>query len=85
MGDKLKKEKIGLLLWFEIERAVSGSDIEKQHPEWLLNVPDKDGNPSKDNVVNFAASGAKEYFLELLDGIIKDAGVKFIGKITTLL
>ena len=76
VGDKLKKEKIGLLLWFEIERAVSGSDIEKQHPEWLLNVPDKDGNPSKDNVVNFAASGAKEYFLELLDGIIKDAGVK---------
>lgn len=76
VGAKLKKENIGLLLWFEIERATEGSDVASAHPEWLLNVPDKDGNPSKDNVVNFGAKGAKEYFLELLDGIVKDAGVK---------
>ena len=76
VGDKLKKENVGLLLWFEIERAVSDSDIAAAHPEWLLNVSDKDGNPTKDNIVNFGANGAKEYFLELLDGIIKDAGVK---------
>ena len=57
-------------LWFEPERAVAGTKLYREHPEWLLT------NASSPNcgLVNFGLPAVRRHFLEMLDGYLKLPG-----------
>lgn len=42
VSDELHKRGIRLLLWFEPERVFEGTDLQREHPEWMLTM---DGAP----------------------------------------
>lgn len=35
MGDAARVAGLGYLLWFEPERVAAGTEIARQHPEWV--------------------------------------------------
>lgn len=56
------------LLWFEPERVIKGTPIEKEHPEYLLS----DGNPQNNNLLlNLGNEKAYEYCLDVLSRFIE--------------
>ncbi|MBQ6864132.1 MAG: alpha-galactosidase [Clostridia bacterium] len=73
---KLCKEKgMDLLLWFEPERCKKDTLLYKEHPEWLLNLTDAEGNEDNNYLVNYADPDCLAYMTDLLDKRIKAYGV----------
>ncbi len=55
-----------LMLWFEPERAINGTEIINEHPEWFLTIPGTIGN-----ILNYGNEEAYNYIRELLSYYIK--------------
>ncbi len=71
LGEAARKKKMGFVLWFEPERAHKGSEIETEHPEFLLK---SDANP--DNYLfNLGMPQARAYITEKISKIISESGV----------
>lgn len=56
-----------LMLWFEPERAVDGTPITKEHPEWFMGLPDR-----KDKILNYGNDDAFDYICNLLEKYVKE-------------
>lgn len=59
-----------LMIWFEPERAVIGTPITEEHPEWFIELP---GTHSK--ILSYANEEARKYIFELLSGYIEGLGM----------
>ena len=77
VGEKLQKEGIDFLVWFEPERVRRGSDLWNQHPEWLLHYL-RDDNPwLADNALfDLGNPAACDWLIDTIDAIIKDSHIK---------
>jgi alpha-galactosidase len=65
-------------LWVEIENLGSGSDLIKQHPEWLLSF---DGTPVRKGVrsmLNFAKPEVRAWADATVDRLVNDYGLEWI-------
>lgn len=61
-------------LWFEPERAAAGSQIHREHPEWLLS----DGSPNPRNfLVNLGLPEAREHLFRIVKGFLDLPGFRF--------
>lgn len=69
--DALHAEGKKFLLWFEPERVVEGSDIDVNHPEYVL----KGSSTTTFELYNLASDEATDYLIDLIGGLIKDNGV----------
>lgn len=58
------------MLWFEPERAVAGTKIATEHPEWFLHL-----SHSQFKLLDYSNEEAWNYIHELLRGYIKDLGL----------
>lgn len=76
VGRKCAENGIRFLLWFETERVTEGSELDVEHPEWMLTVPDKDGKPDWTRMLNLANDDCLRWVIERVDGLIKAGGVK---------
>jgi alpha-galactosidase len=56
-----------LMLWFEPERAMEGTEIVKNHPEWFLKLPN-----TKGRILNYGNKEALGYIFKLISNHIKD-------------
>ena len=74
VGEKLQKEGIDFLVWFEPERVRRGSDLWNRHPEWLLHYL-RDDNPwLADNALfDLGNPAACDWLIDTIDRIIKDS------------
>lgn len=65
--DAAKNAGMNLMLWFEPERAIEGTPITKQHPDWFLKLP-------KNNtiILNYGEEATVDYVYELLSRYISD-------------
>lgn len=59
------------LLWFEPERVVLKTDLEVNHPEYVLEYSDA----ATFTLYNLPSDEATDYLIDLIDGIIKENGV----------
>lgn len=76
IGEKCQREGMELLLWFEPERAVEGSELDREHPQWMLyQWMEKDGRNSKNRAVNLGDPDCCDFIIEHVDGLIKEYGV----------
>lgn len=65
---------MGLLLWVEPERAFEGTQMAREHPEWLLG-PVPSGNTNGMNyMVNLGNAAARQHITELISSLIAASG-----------
>ena len=80
VGDAARKGGMRFLAWFEPERAMRGTWLEREHPAWLLSAS---GTPpelrymEKDGfrLVDFGNPEARAWALESVSKHIRDAGI----------
>ncbi|MEN6642242.1 MAG: glycoside hydrolase family 36 protein [Armatimonadia bacterium] len=70
IGEAVAAEGMDFVVWFEPERVYTGSMIDREHPEFVLKLPD---NPT--GLFDLGRPEAREYLVELISGFISDAGI----------
>ena len=76
VGEKLAKEGIDFLVWFEPERVRKGSDLWNQHPEFLLHYKAEDNWWLQDNaLLNLGDPAVCDWLIDTVDKIIKESHV----------
>jgi alpha-galactosidase len=69
VSDSAHAHGMKLILWLEPERVHPGTDLDHQHPEWLLG---KDGH---DKLLNLGNQAALSWLTETIDGLIRTQGI----------
>ena len=72
-AEKARAMGMGFLLWFELERVSPNAPLAKEHPEWLLRIPD-----AQDLVLNLGIPEAVDWTVEQLRDKIVNEGVTAI-------
>lgn len=70
IGEAVAAEGMDFVVWFEPERVYTGSMIDREHPEFVLRLPD---NPT--GLFDLGCPEAREYLVGLISGFISDAGI----------
>lgn len=76
IGKKCDENGMRFLLWFEPERAYEGSELDREHPEWLLRLTAADGTVDPNRLVNLGNPECCDWIINRIDSIIKASGVK---------
>jgi alpha-galactosidase len=78
IGDAAHKRRLNFILWFEPQRVSPGTMVAKQHPEWVLQLPDnvKTEEWAKDDgQFNFGIPAARQWMTDMLSQHIEDWGI----------
>lgn len=70
VSDALKKLDFKLLLWFEPERVFQGTWLDREHPDWILKLPN---NPN--GLLDFGNPEALKWLTEHISGMIENDGI----------
>jgi len=80
VSDELKKIGMGLLVWFEPERVHQGTWLAREHPDWILKLPnnplppfDKGDNPN--GLLNLGNPEANHWLTEHISGMIESENI----------
>jgi alpha-galactosidase len=80
VSDAIKEMGLGLLLWFEPERVHQGTWLDREHPNWILRLPnnpltpfDKGDNPN--GLFNLGNPQARRWLTEHISGMIENEGI----------
>ena len=71
ISDAANRARMKFLLWVEPERAVCGTPITLEHPEWFLGERKEGANL----LVDFSQPEARRWITEMVAGIIEENGV----------
>jgi alpha-galactosidase len=64
-------------LWVEPEMVNPNSDLYRQHPDWVLNFPDRPRTEGRGQLVlNLAREDVKEYLYKAMDKLVTENNVK---------
>ena len=66
-SDWLEENDKELLVWFEPERVMANTAVANEHPEWVLG----DLNSKERLLFDFSKDDARDYMIDLIDGLIK--------------
>jgi alpha-galactosidase len=72
LGDAAHAKGLKFLLWFEPERVSHGTFIEKQHPDWVLHIPNEERMGGR---FNFGNPMALQWMTDLLSRQIGEWGI----------
>ena len=67
VADCAKNAGMKLMLWLEPERAIKGTQITEQHPEWFLSIPG-----TNNMILNYGNKEAKGYVYNLLSCYVRE-------------
>ncbi|GMV37033.1 MAG: hypothetical protein AMXMBFR61_15410 [Fimbriimonadales bacterium] len=62
-------------LWFEPERVIAGTTIDKEHPEWVLKSTDDPGEVTR--LLNLGLPEARDYMFAIVKGFMDLPGFRF--------
>lgn len=71
LGEECAKNDIDFMVWFEPERVTNGSEIETEHPDFLLRAKNDDGNYDWNSLFNYGNPEALNWMIERIDTLIK--------------
>lgn len=69
VSDYVHENGMGMLLWFEPERAFQGTELVTEHPEWFL------GAGSTNAIFNLGNEEARVWLTDYIAGLIRQYGV----------
>ena len=65
-------------LWFEVERAVRGTSLVREHPEWFLTFPAPERSSTQDyHHLNLALREVQDYLIEMVGAWIKKLDLRW--------
>ncbi len=67
VGEAAQRCGIRFGMWFEPERVVRGTQLDQEHPEWLLKV-----DQSGDRLLNLGLPEAQQWFIDLVSQYVDD-------------
>jgi len=70
VSDAVKKMGMGLLVWFEPERVHQGTWIDKEHPDWVLRLPER-----PNGLLNLGNPEALRWLTDHISEMIKNEGL----------
>lgn len=76
IGRKCEELGIRFLQWFELERVTEGSELDTEHPEWLLYVKNDKGERDWTRMLNLANEDCLKWAIDKVDSLIKQGLVK---------
>lgn len=62
-------------LWFEVERAVEGTAMVREHPEWFIAVPS--WTPKQSYHLNLACPQAQDYVIDVVGAWIRELDLRW--------
>ncbi len=71
IGRECEKHGVDFMLWFEPERSTIGSEIEREHPEFLLHAKTPNSVEGFNALVNLGDPKALEWLTDRIDTLIK--------------
>ncbi|MBO5250711.1 MAG: alpha-galactosidase [Bacteroidaceae bacterium] len=85
ISEAVHEAGMNFLLWFEPERAVKGTPVAEEHPEWMLPLPDNVKRPKVGKypmvdayLVNIGHPGAFQWFLGFLSDYIRNLDIDIL-------
>ena len=70
VSDAVRALGMGLVIWFEPERVHQGTWLDREHPDWVLKLPN---NPN--GLLNLGNSEAHRWLTEHISGMIENEGI----------
>lgn len=70
VSDAVKELGMGFLLWFEPERVHQGTWLDRDHPEWVIKLPD-----SPNGLLNLGDPKAIRWLIDHVSGMIESEGI----------
>jgi alpha-galactosidase len=75
VGDALKELGLGFVLWVEPERAFDGTEVTREHPEWLLGPVPTGSLDGANWLYNLGIPEARRALTDRISDLIDEAGV----------
>ncbi|MFB3893980.1 MAG: alpha-galactosidase [Phycisphaerae bacterium] len=76
VSDRAASHGAKLLVWFEPERVRPGTQLDREHPEWLLKVDDKDGWVKDNGLLNLGNPECRQWLTDHVCRVIQDNGIR---------
>jgi alpha-galactosidase len=70
VGDEARRRDKGFVLWFEPERVFQGTRLDREHPEWLIRLPDR-----PDRLFDLGNSRARAWLIDEVARLLIESGV----------
>lgn len=79
LGRKINDMGLKFGLWFEPEMVNEDSDMYRQHPDWILNVPGRDRSLGRHQMVlDFSKEEVVENIYQQMHAILADAPIAYV-------
>lgn len=66
-------------LWFEPEMVSKASELYKEHPDWILHVPNRKSSHGRNQLVlDFSRQEVVDYIYGLVAGVLRDAPISYV-------
>ncbi len=75
VGEKCHETGARFLLWFELERVTEGSELDTEHPEWMLYFTEKDGSRGWTRMLKLADPDCLRWAIDRVDAILTEGQV----------
>lgn len=80
-GLSRKIEEMGLKfgLWVELEMVNKDSDLYREHPDWIIGVPDRfESHGRHQHVLDFSRKEVVDYIYEMISKVIRESSISYI-------
>jgi alpha-galactosidase len=67
VGDAARRTGIQFGMWFEFERVVPGTQIDREHPDWLIAIDEKGSR-----LLNLGLPAAQDYVIDMVGRFVED-------------
>jgi alpha-galactosidase len=76
VSENVRKQGAGLLTWFEPERVYAGSQLDQEHPEWLLKTHPNPGGPTDPlRLLDLGNPQCRQWLTDHICGLIAENGI----------
>jgi alpha-galactosidase len=71
VSDRAARHGADLLIWFEPERVRPGTQLDREHPDWLLKIDGKE-----DRLLNLGNAACRQWLTDHVCGLIRENGIR---------
>ena len=75
IGEAARAAGLGFLLWIEPERAFEGTQMVREHPDWLIGPVPSGGANGVNFMVNLGIPEARRHVTDLVSNLIRAGGI----------
>ena len=76
ISDRAAELGAGLLTWFEPERVAAGTELDAEHPDWLLKAQGETPWSANDGLLNLGNPACRQWLTDHICRVIQENGIK---------